>query len=139
MNAVDFARELIDIDSTTGREQEAGEWLTRSLRSLGYRVDQQPVSDGRCNVVATVDDPVVVLSTHYDCVPPSLSELDAGRPALRPGGVRRERHPGGAGRVPSSGCVRPEKRGSGCCSWSARSGAAMVPTSRMPIRSARSS
>ncbi len=70
MNAVDFARDLIDIDSTTGCEQEAGEWLTRSLRSLGYRVDQQPVSNGRCNVVATIDDPVVVLSTHYDCVPP---------------------------------------------------------------------
>ena len=60
MNAVDFARELIDIDSTTGREQEAGEWLARSLRSLGYRVDEQPVSDGRRNVVATIDSPVVV-------------------------------------------------------------------------------
>ena len=70
MNAVDFARELIDIDSTTGREQEAGERLTGALRSLGYRVDQQPVSNGRSNVVATLDDPVVVLSTHYDCVPP---------------------------------------------------------------------
>jgi acetylornithine deacetylase len=73
MNAVDFARELIDIDSTTGREQEAGEWLTRALRSLGYRVDQQPVSNGRSNVVATLDDPAVVLSTHYDCVPPHFS------------------------------------------------------------------
>jgi len=70
MNAVDFARELIDIDSTTGREQEAGERLTRNLRSLGYRVDQQPVANGRENIVATLDDPLVVLSTHYDCVPP---------------------------------------------------------------------
>ena len=26
MNLVDFARELIDIDSTTGREQAAGAW-----------------------------------------------------------------------------------------------------------------
>ena len=70
MNAVDFARELIDIDSTTGREQEAGEWLIRTLRSLGYQVDEQPVAKGRRNVVATLDRPVVVLSTHYDCVPP---------------------------------------------------------------------
>jgi acetylornithine deacetylase len=70
MNAVDFARELIDIDSTTGREQEAGEWLARSLRSLGYCVDEQAVSNGRRNIVATIDSPVVVLSTHYDCVPP---------------------------------------------------------------------
>ena len=70
MNALDFARELIDIDSTTGREQEAGEWLATRLRALGYTVETQPVSNGRQNVVATLDAPVVVLSTHYDCVPP---------------------------------------------------------------------
>ena len=73
MNAVDFARQLIDIDSTTGREQEAGEWLSRSLGSLGYRVDEQPVANGRRNVVATLDSPIVVLSTHYDCVPPHFA------------------------------------------------------------------
>ena len=80
MNAVDFARELIDIDSTTGREQEAGECLTRNLRTLGYRVDEQPVSAGRRNVVATIEPPVVVLSTHYDCVPPHFpSDVRDGR------------------------------------------------------------
>jgi acetylornithine deacetylase len=70
MNAVEFARELIDIDSTTGREQAAGAWLAERLRTLGYRVDEQPVIAGRHNVVATLDSPAVVLSTHYDCVPP---------------------------------------------------------------------
>ena len=80
MNAVDFARELIDIDSTTGREQEAGECLARSLRSLGYRVDEQPVGNGRQNIVATIDSPMVVLSTHYDCVPPHFpSSIRDGR------------------------------------------------------------
>ena len=70
MNAVEFARELIDIDSTTGREQAAGDWLAARLRTLGYTVVEQPVSDGRHNVIATLDAPAVVLSTHYDCVPP---------------------------------------------------------------------
>jgi acetylornithine deacetylase len=70
MNAVEFARGLIDIDSTTGKEQAAGEWLRSALTDLGYRVEIQPVSDGRFNVVATLDAPVVVLSTHFDCVPP---------------------------------------------------------------------
>ncbi len=70
MNAVDFARQLIDIESTTGQEQAAGQWLGARLRELGYRVVEQPVSGGRCNVVATLDPPAVVLSTHYDCVPP---------------------------------------------------------------------
>jgi acetylornithine deacetylase len=72
MNLVDFARELIDIDSTTGREEAAGDWLVERLRALGYRVAEQPVSGRRRNVVATLADPVVVLSTHYDCVPPHI-------------------------------------------------------------------
>lgn len=68
--AVRFARELIDIDSTTGREQAAGEWLASALARLGYTVDRQPVADGRFNVYARIDSPAVVLSTHFDCVPP---------------------------------------------------------------------
>ena len=80
MNVVQFARDLIEIDSTTGREQEAGEWLAAALRSLGYTVAEQPVSGGRCNIVATLDAPVVVLSTHYDCVPPFFgSAVEDGR------------------------------------------------------------
>lgn len=68
--ALTFARELIDIDSTTGREREAGVWLARQLRAQGYTVVEQPVDGGRFNVFATIDPPEVVLSTHYDCVPP---------------------------------------------------------------------
>jgi acetylornithine deacetylase len=69
MNVVDFARELIDIDSTTGKEQAAGDWLAERLRRLGYGVTEQPVSGGRRNIVGAIDDPAVVFSTHYDCVP----------------------------------------------------------------------
>lgn len=69
-DALGFARALINIDSTTGRESEAGSWLSLELRQLGYTVVEQPVSDGRVNVLATLDPPAVVFSTHYDCVPP---------------------------------------------------------------------
>jgi len=65
-----FARELIDIDSTTGREDRAGTWLAAQLRALGYTVTEQQVERGCANVLATLDDPLVVFSTHYDCVPP---------------------------------------------------------------------
>ena len=68
--AVAFARELIDIDSTTGKEQAAGEWLAARLTQLGYTVERQPVGDGRFNVFARLDRPEVVFSTHFDCVPP---------------------------------------------------------------------
>ena len=70
LNLVDFARALIDIDSTTGREQAAGEWLASALERRGYRVERQPVADGRFNVFAWIDEPAVVFSTHFDCVPP---------------------------------------------------------------------
>ena len=139
MNAVDFARELIDIDSTTGREQAAGEWLPASLRALGYRVDEQPVSDGRCNVVATLDEPVVVLSTHYDCVPPHFpsSVRDGrlyGRGACDAKGIL-------AAQVAAVERLRADRRDAGRHAVRRRRGAGQRWRRRrpMPIRSARSS
>lgn len=71
IDAVALTRSLVDIDSTTGREGEAGAWLAQFLRQRGYEVEEQPVSDGRFNVFARADVlPHVVFSTHFDCVPP---------------------------------------------------------------------
>jgi acetylornithine deacetylase len=74
VDPVAFARGLVDIDSTTGREGEAGRWLARELRAVGFAVTEQPVDGDRCNVIALssadADHPSVVLSTHFDCVPP---------------------------------------------------------------------
>jgi acetylornithine deacetylase len=71
VDPVSLARRLIDIDSTTGREGEVGGVLVRELRQLGYRVTEQPVSDGRFNVFARLEaPPQIVFSTHFDCVPP---------------------------------------------------------------------
>ena len=75
-----FARALINIDSTTGQEAEAGQWLARELRALGYDVAEQALERGCANVIATLDPPAVVLSTHYDCVPPFFpSRIENGR------------------------------------------------------------
>lgn len=71
MDPVALTRALVDIDSTTGREGNAGRWLAGRLRDLGYTVTEQPVSDGRFNVFARLAAPPrVVFSTHFDCVPP---------------------------------------------------------------------
>jgi acetylornithine deacetylase len=72
LETVEFARKLIDIDSTSGREQAAGAWLAWALEGMGYSVDRQPVGGGRFNVYARLAPPVVVLSTHFDCVPPFI-------------------------------------------------------------------
>ena len=80
LDPIAFARELIDIDSTTGREAEAGQWLAVRLAALGYNVLEQKVARGCANVLATIDDPVVVFSTHFDCVPPFFpSRVENGR------------------------------------------------------------
>ena len=71
VDPISLARTLIDIDSTTGREAEAGAFLAEYLRGLSYIVAEQPVSDGRFNVYAhSGTAPSVVFSTHFDCVPP---------------------------------------------------------------------
>ena len=71
VDPVRLTRDLVDIDSTTGREGSVSSWLARFLASRGYDVVEQPVSDGRVNVYArTPASPEVVFSTHFDCVPP---------------------------------------------------------------------
>ena len=75
-----FARELIDIESTTGVEADAGRWLAQHLRELGYEVVEQPLPRGCANVFAYLDPPRVTFSTHYDCVPPFFpSQVRDGR------------------------------------------------------------
>ncbi len=77
---IEFLRTLVDIDSTTGKEQEAGAFIAKTLRSLGWHVDEQPVADGRVNVIARIGEPRVVFSTHFDCVPPFFpSRIEGGR------------------------------------------------------------
>jgi acetylornithine deacetylase len=79
VDPISFARQLIDIDSTTGREAEVGSVVAAFLRQRGYSVLEQPLSDGRCNVIAAVGEPLLVFSTHFDCVPPFFpSRLEGG-------------------------------------------------------------
>jgi len=75
MNLFPLTRALIDIDSTTGREREIGEFLFRHLEDLvgrfdGGAVERMPVEGDRFNVFAAWGEPIVVLSTHMDTVPP---------------------------------------------------------------------
>jgi acetylornithine deacetylase len=82
LNLVAAARQIIDIDSTTGREGEVGRAIAAWLEGRGWRVTRQPVDASRFNVVATAGNrpPFVTLSTHFDCVPPFFpSRLEGDR------------------------------------------------------------
>ncbi len=65
-------RELIDLDSTTGRERDVGELLFASLAEIepAGELMKIPVDAERFNLFARWGDPQLVLSTHMDCVPP---------------------------------------------------------------------
>ena len=69
---IELTRQLIRIPSPTGREHEVVAFVEAALKSLGYQVERQGVADGRDNLYAIVEPPLVVLSTHLDVVPPDL-------------------------------------------------------------------
>jgi acetylornithine deacetylase len=80
VDLIGLTRALVDIDSTTGREGAAGAFLSDYLKGLGYTVVEQQVDASRFNVLATCGEPAVMLSTHFDCVPPFFpSRLENGR------------------------------------------------------------
>jgi acetylornithine deacetylase len=78
-----LARQLIDIESTTGNEGGVATWLAGFLRERGYSVLEQPLEPitgkPRSNVIAAIGEPELVFSTHFDCVPPFFpSRVDGG-------------------------------------------------------------
>ena len=77
-DAAALVRTLIDIDSTTGREADVSRWIAAELRRRGWHVTEQPVGGDRCNVFAKLDPPVIVFSTHLDCVPPFFPSRQEG-------------------------------------------------------------
>jgi acetylornithine deacetylase len=70
IDPVALARQLIDIDSTTGREADISRFVAAYLRQRGYSVFEQPVQNDRTNIIAAIGEPRLVFSTHLDCVPP---------------------------------------------------------------------
>jgi len=71
-----MTRELVDLESITENEKQVGEYLLRYLSGLAAgsdgKAEAMAVSPDRFNVYAEWGDPVVVLSTHMDTVPPFI-------------------------------------------------------------------
>src|SRR6266436_933719 len=82
MDPFGLSRSLIDIESITGREKAAGEFLFATLSKLtaptAGAVEQMEVSPDRFNVLATWGAPIVTLSTHMDTVPPFFPSREDG-------------------------------------------------------------
>lgn len=69
-DVVSLAAELLAIESPTGGEGRAVDFVSRWLISRGWNVTVQEVSPGRGNVWASRAGGGVTLSTHLDTVPP---------------------------------------------------------------------
>src|SRR5580658_2458939 len=71
MHLFELTRRLVDIDSTTGQEAEAAQFVEGYLRGLAPdTLVLEDAAPGRPNIFAAWGRPRVVLSTHLDTVPP---------------------------------------------------------------------
>jgi acetylornithine deacetylase len=71
-DVVALAAELLTIDSSTGAESGAVDFVSKWLVARGWNVSLQEVSRGRANVWASRAGRGVALSTHLDTVPPFI-------------------------------------------------------------------
>ena len=79
-DVVALAAELLAIQSSTGSESLAVDFVARWLIARGWNVTTQEVTKGRANIWASRSGGGVTLSTHVDTVPPYLPpRLDGNR------------------------------------------------------------
>jgi acetylornithine deacetylase len=79
MDALELTRALVALETPTGSEQAATDFLDGLLRRAGYRTLRQQVSPGRDNLYAYREQPELVFSTHVDTVPPYLPLAEDGQ------------------------------------------------------------
>jgi acetylornithine deacetylase len=72
MDPLELTRALVALETPTGSEGAATDFLDAALRRAGYHTVRQPVTKGRENLYSYRDAPVVVFSTHLDTVPPYI-------------------------------------------------------------------
>jgi acetylornithine deacetylase len=75
VNVISLTRQLVDIESITGNERGAGEFLLDYLAALGYHARAMPAEFDRFNVIAVPPEqphPALFFSTHMDTVPPFI-------------------------------------------------------------------
>jgi acetylornithine deacetylase len=73
MDPFELTRALVALDTPTGCEGPATDFLEGALCKVGYRTTRQEVSPGRDNLLAYRETPALVFSTHVDTVPPYLA------------------------------------------------------------------
>ncbi len=80
MNLFELTRALVDIESTTNREQQVADFLFAQLSFLAARtsgrLERMAVEPHRDNIFVAWGEAIVTLSTHMDTVPPFFPSLE---------------------------------------------------------------
>jgi acetylornithine deacetylase len=80
MHLFELTRALVDIESTTNHEKNVADFLFAQLSILAARtsgrLERMAVEPNRDNIFASWGEPIVVLSTHMDTVPPFFPSLE---------------------------------------------------------------
>lgn len=76
-----FFKELLEIDSTSGKEREVAEWLLSRLEAP--RKEAMEVGDGTLNLLLSWGKPKLVFCSHMDTVPPYIPPTFPEESALR--------------------------------------------------------
>lgn len=69
----DLFKEMLSIDSTSGREREMADWLLKHLEAP--KKESFEVGDGTLNLLFSWGRPKVVFCTHMDTVPPYIAPV----------------------------------------------------------------
>ncbi|MHB8733884.1 MAG: M20/M25/M40 family metallo-hydrolase [Terriglobales bacterium] len=72
MDLFAFTRALVDIESVTGNEERTTVFVADFLARAGFQVELWEVEPHRANIFARLGQPLTVLSTHLDTVPPFI-------------------------------------------------------------------
>ncbi len=82
MDLFELTHALVDIESTTGKEKNVGDYLFAHLSARtalhSGQIERIPAEPDRDNILACWGEPVVTLSTHMDTVPPFFGSHEDG-------------------------------------------------------------
>ena len=78
MDVFELLKRMIAIESISGNERGIADFLSEYLEGAGFQVEVQLAEPERPNVYARRGDPVVVLSSHTDTVPPYVEFSEDG-------------------------------------------------------------
>jgi acetylornithine deacetylase len=78
MDLFELLKRMIAIQSISGNEKCLADFLSEYLAGAGFAVEVQAAETDRPNVYARRGDPIVVLSSHTDTVPPYIEYSEDG-------------------------------------------------------------